>query len=98
VLDEARAVAGRRVAAARLRKRGWRNLHVELLLRDLTTRRLALPAYIVAYRYRGRVYRALVGGQRGTVIGRAPLSAARIALAAGAALALLAGIALFFYR
>jgi hypothetical protein len=94
VLDEARAIARTRVAAARLKKRGWRNLHVELLLRDLATRRLALPAYIVAYRHRGKIFRAVVAGQNSQVIGEAPLSRAKIAATIAAALAGFAMLAL----
>lgn len=56
-----------------------RNVHAAVLLRGLSTRRLAFPAWVLAYRYKGELYRAVVSGQdAGVVMGRAPLSLARI--------------------
>lgn len=52
----------------------YRNVKVACLLEAYETRRVALPAYVMAYRYRERTYRAIVHGQRtGIVVGRAPL-------------------------
>lgn len=69
-----------------------RNLHVEPLLSELTTRRYALPAWVMAYRYKDNVYRAVVSGQdQACVIGNAPYSIAKIAaviLAVSAAIAI----------
>ncbi|MCB9565205.1 MAG: zinc ribbon domain-containing protein [Kofleriaceae bacterium] len=94
VLAAAQATAAARVSAELMPGRRRRNVHVELVLRDLRTRRVALPAYVLAYRYRGRLYRAVVSGQdAGRVIGRAPWSIARIAAAAAAAATLLTVIA-----
>ena len=57
------------------------------------TRRVAVPTYVLAYRYRSRLYRVLVHGQRAElVLGKAPVSpfkVALVALAVAAALALL---------
>jgi DNA-directed RNA polymerase subunit RPC12/RpoP len=39
-----------------------------------------LPVWIAAYRYRGKVFRFLVNGQTGEIVGDAPLSVAKIAL------------------
>jgi hypothetical protein len=59
-----------------------RNVHVAPLLRGLVTRRYAFPAWVMAYRYRGDVYRAVVHGQdERVVVGEAPWSVLRIALA-----------------
>jgi hypothetical protein len=60
----------------------FRNVHVSVLLRGLRTRRAALPTFVLAYRYRGKLYRALVHGQDARcVLGDAPYSIARILLA-----------------
>lgn len=74
-----------------------RHLHTEVLLRDLATRRLAFPAYVMAYRYRGRLYRAVISGQDARAVRaaapRSRIRVALVALAAGAAgAALLAGV------
>lgn len=56
-----------------------RNLKVEVLPTRLDTRHLAFPAYVLAYRYRDRVYRAIVHGQNPeVVIGTAPWAVGRI--------------------
>lgn len=61
----------------------FRNVKASALLEGLTTRRLALPAWVLSYRYRDKVYRAVVHGQDGQlVIGSSPLSWAKIALVA----------------
>jgi hypothetical protein len=59
-----------------------RNLHTALVLEGLRTRRLALPAYVLAYRYKGKPYRVVLNGQApGILVGRAPLSGWRVAFA-----------------
>lgn len=91
---EAQRSAARRVlveaiqgtAAARLTQghipgSSFRNVHVAVVLHGFTTRRAALPSYILAYRYRDKVYRAIVHGQEGRcVFGEAPYSIGKIAL------------------
>lgn len=58
-----------------------RNVKSVVLLRELATDRFALPVYVMAYWYGGRMYRALVHGQRPEfVIGTAPVSWFRIAV------------------
>jgi hypothetical protein len=58
----------------RIPGRRYRNIHVACLLERQTTERIALPAWILAYRYRGHPYRAIVHGQRAEVVfGRAPV-------------------------
>lgn len=68
-----------------------RNLRVEVLPKRLDTRHLAFPAYVLAYRYRERLYRAIVHGQdAGCVIGAAPLSVARVVAAVAAVIGMVA--------
>jgi hypothetical protein len=101
--DVQRSLARRRVAAAideTARERltagpipgsRFRNVHVMTLLRSLVTRRFALPVYVLAYRYKAKLYRVVVHGQdAGCVYGKAPYSIAKImaAVAAAAAVAL----------
>jgi len=82
----------RRIGAARIERQEvpgvrCRNLHFEPLLRSLETQRLAFPAWVLAYRYRGELYRVVISGQdSGCVRGKAPLSLAKILLVVGLAI------------
>ena len=68
-----------------------RNVRVACLLEALATDRAALPAWVLAYRFRGRPYRAIVHGQRpDIVIGRSPIDWTKVAWIA----AIVAAIAL----
>lgn len=68
-----------RVQAEHVPGRRHRNVHVEPLLRDLETRRLAAPVYVLVYRYHGELHRVLISGQdAGFVCGTAPYSGWRI--------------------
>ena len=59
------------------------------------THRLAFPAYVLAYRYDDKLYRAIVHGQNaGIVIGKAPMAWGRIAAIIAAALVAVVVIAL----
>lgn len=76
--------------------RRFRNVHVACLLERQTTERIALPVWILAYRYRGEPYRALVHGQHAdVVIGRSPLDMRKVAALIAIALIVGALIALF---
>ncbi len=66
-----------------------RQLAVQTEFRSTNSDLILLPVYILAYRYRGKVYRFLVNGQTGKTAGDKPLSPARIALAVVAAVLLL---------
>lgn len=56
-----------------------RKLAVAVLPTRLTSDRLAFPAYVLAYRYKEKLYRAVVNGQDAAVItGKAPYSIAKI--------------------
>lgn len=75
-------------ATAREHARGWipgttyRNLKVSVLLKRLTTQRLALPSYVLAYRYREKLYRVVVHGQNAScIIGDSPISMWKVLLA-----------------
>jgi hypothetical protein len=97
VLDAIDGLASRRVQADHVPGRRFRNLHTSMLLRRLATRRVALPAYVLAYRYRDRLYRLVLSGQDGTcLLGSAPWSIAKIVTVVGlgvaAAAILLLGI------
>ncbi len=72
-----------------------RKLHVSVLPSRLTTSHLAFPAFVLAYRYRDKLYRAVVHGQDPScVLGKAPVSWAKIALVVLGAVALVALIVL----
>lgn len=75
-----------------------RNLSVQSQYSNLTWKHVLLPIWIAAYRYRGEVYRFLVNGQTGEVQGKAPYSAAKIALAVIAALLVVTLVALVLAR
>ena len=92
-------VQDRITAAARVRVERhipghrYRNVRVACLIERQITERVALPAWILAYRYRGALYRAIVHGQRSAVVvGRAPLDRAKVLAVVIAALAVAAGI------
>lgn len=55
---------------------------------------MAFPAYVIAYRYRGRLYRTVISGQdAGCIIGNAPRSVAKVILVIALALLVLGGLA-----
>ena len=57
----------------------FRHVRVACLLERQTTERVALPAWILAYRYRGTAYRAIVHGQRPDVVfGRSPIDRGKL--------------------
>jgi hypothetical protein len=56
-----------------------RKVHVACLLEGLSTDRAALPAWVLAYRFRGRPYRAIVHGQRPDIVfGTSPIDWAKV--------------------
>ena len=68
----------------------FRNVHSGVVLRKLVTRRFAFPSYVIAYRYRGSLYRVVLSGQDAAcIIGTAPYSIFKIlALVVGGLLAI----------
>lgn len=94
ILDAASAVATSRMQANQIPGSRYRNIKVELTLRGLRTRRCALPAYVLAYRYRDKLYRAVINGQDANyVTGRAPYSLPKIAAIIVGGLGLALGLA-----
>lgn len=88
------AIAAERVKNGHIPGSTFRNIHVSLVLSELLTRRVALPAWILAYRYGGKLYRVVVHGQDGkTVTGSAPRSLWKILGAIFGGLAVLTVIA-----
>lgn len=82
-----RIVAGVESAAANSIKASYipgerfRNVHTSILLEGLETRRLAFPAWVLAYRYKEKLYRAVISGQDASVVtGKAPWATGRILL------------------
>ena len=74
--------------------RRFRNIHVACLLESQTTDRVALPAWVMAYRYRGTPYRAIVHGQRPEVVfGSSPKDWRKILGLVGGIVLLIAAIA-----
>jgi ribosomal protein S27E len=57
-----------------------RSLHVDNAFSALTFKHVLLPVWIAAYRYNNQIYRFLVNGQTGEVVGKAPWSWIKIAL------------------
>lgn len=74
-----RTTAGSRLTSGILPGDSHRNLHFDILLEGLRTKRLCFPAYVMAYRYRGRVYRTVLSGQNAqAIVGEAPYSWTKI--------------------
>ena len=74
--------------------RRFRNVHVACLLERQTTRRVALPAWVLAYRYRGSAYRAIIHGQRQEVVfGSSPIDWKKVLSLVGVILLVVAAIA-----
>nr|HEX4313128.1 hypothetical protein [Kofleriaceae bacterium] len=79
----------------RIPGRRFRNVHVSCLVERLSTDRVALPAWVMAYRFRSRVYRAIVHGQRREVVfGTSPIDPAKVALVVVAIAAVVAAVIL----
>jgi predicted RNA-binding Zn-ribbon protein involved in translation (DUF1610 family) len=55
-----------------------RNIHVNLLMDGATSKAALAPFYIMAYRYRERLYRFLVNGQNGRSSGSGPVAISKV--------------------
>ena len=66
-----------------------RNLKVNVRVENLHGEPVLLPVYIMAYRYKGQLYRFLVNGQTGRCTGTAPTSYLKIAAVIGIVLAVI---------
>lgn len=99
ILSALEAIARQRVARGEVPGTRFRNVHAEPLPEHLVTRRLAFPAWVLAWRYRGELFRTVVSGQDPSVVlGTAPWSPGRIAGAIALALVLIAALALALFR
>lgn len=80
----------------------YRKVSAHPMMVGLTTRRLALPAWVVVYRFDGKPFRAVVHGQDASVVvGSSPLSVWRVlavVLGITAALGLIVALILLFNR
>ncbi|MEE4273605.1 MAG: hypothetical protein V2I67_18160 [Thermoanaerobaculales bacterium] len=84
-------LARRRLRERHLPGRRFRNLKTATILRGLSARRIALPAWVLAYRYKGKLYRTVLSGQDADCLkGEAPYSVVRIAAVVGGGLVLIA--------
>jgi hypothetical protein len=60
----------------------FRNVNAAVLARGVSTRRIGFPAWVIAYRYRRKLYRFVLSGQDPTcLMGDAPISAAKVVVA-----------------
>ena len=76
-------IAARRVEQNEIPGSHFRKTQVSIVLRKLMTRRISLPAWVLAYRYKGRLYRMVISGQNTSyVTGTAPYSIVKIILVA----------------
>jgi len=93
VLDAIEATAAARLQRGTIPGRRFRNVKVGVFLQGLRTRRVALPAWVLVYRYRGQPHRAVIHGQEvGCVVGKAPYSTWKILALVAGGLALIAAI------
>jgi len=90
-------LARQRVQQSEIPGTKFRNLQISLVLQNLVTRRLSFPAYVMAYRYKGQLYRLVISGQDKTLLtGNAPYSHLKIAIVTLGAVGILAIILLLF--
>jgi hypothetical protein len=93
LIDAIQGTAGARLTQGYIPGSSFRHVHVAVVLHGFTTRRVGLPSYILAYRYRDKVYRAIVHGQDGRcVFGEAPYSVGKIALVIALSLVAIAAL------
>lgn len=72
-------IAARKLREGRIPGRRFRNLHTAVLLRRLVRKRYAFPSYVLAYRFRGRMFRVVISGQDPSCLtGSAPYSVGKI--------------------
>jgi len=94
VRSELERLVAERLRAGIIPGRRFRNLHTSVLTRRLVTRRLGFSAWVIAYRYRGAIYRCVLSGQDAAcLLGEAPISVVRVLIAILGALLGAAGLA-----
>ena len=77
-LAQARLEALETAAVASEAGGSTRNVHVNVLMQDATSRTALAPVFVMAYRYRNTLYRFVLNGQTGRLVGRAPISTTKI--------------------
>jgi LSD1 subclass zinc finger protein len=88
VVDALHYMAAQHVQQHNIPGSRFRKVNVSVVVQGLVTRRLSLPAYVLAYRYKQQLYRVVICGQDANrVIGTAPYSMAKIVLTIAAAFA-----------
>lgn len=88
IIGAIQSLAAQRVEQHHIPGSRFRKTSVSVVLRKLVTRRISLPAWVLAYRYKGRLYRMVICGQNAAfVTGTAPYSIAKIMLVAALAFA-----------
>jgi hypothetical protein len=73
-----------------------RNIHVNVKLEGVSSQPVLLPVYVMAYRYKDRLFRFLVNGQTGAATGQAPFSYRKLFAIIGITAAVLVGTLLVF--
>lgn len=66
----------------------YRNFKTNITLSEVHGRPVYVPVWVLAFRYRGKVYRFLVNGQTGRVVGRVPISWWKVSFCIAVGLAL----------
>jgi hypothetical protein len=83
IIEAIQAIAAQRVESQHVPGTHFRKTQVSVVLRKLITRRISLPAWILAYRYKGQLYRMVISGQDASnVTGSAPYSVSKIIVVA----------------
>lgn len=102
VADAIEAEAVAEVSNGHIPGSRYRNVRAHPMMVGLTTRRLALPAWVVVYRFQNKPYRAVVHGQDASVVvGSSPISIWKVLAVVGgvaAAIALIIALIQLFNR
>lgn len=72
------------------RGRNLKHAKVDVMLTGLTTKRVLLPAWIMAYQHNGKRFRVVIHGQNGTVVGTSPISVWKVLATIGVAFGIIA--------
>jgi len=79
LIESVEQLSPRRLTTRHIPGNRVRNLHTSTTLRGLAARRVAFPAWVLAYRYKNRLFRTVLSGQdEGRLMGDAPYSKARV--------------------
>lgn len=83
IISAIQTIAAQRVEQNEIPGSRFRKTSVSVVLRKLITRRISLPAWVLAYRYKGRLYRMVICGQDASYLtGTAPYSVTKIIIVA----------------